>query len=305
MNEVDRRRFLRNTAALTAGVGVPPALSGRSPAWAGPSARPLVEAREVLPRSADLGGVRAATVQWMDRVPDDTDIRRMSIPGTHETCARFAGSSAGFAQCQNQTLDWQLRAGVRYVDIRCRNYDDYFTIHHGYVYQEMVFGKVLEICTDFLGKYPSETILMRVQQEHSEDNDRFKRIFKDYLDKKGWRSYFHISDSFPTLRTARRKIVLMSGWPWVGEGLVFSSDAQFSNQDLYDDPTLANKKTAVDNSCAPPSGSSTETRCTSTTSAPTAGAAAHGPPGATPRTSTPTPASSSKGSTTTRRTAPG
>ncbi|WP_157168684.1 RICIN domain-containing protein [Streptomyces typhae] len=85
-----------------------------------------------------------------------------------------------------------------------------------------------------------------MQQEHSEDNDRFKRIFKDYLDKKGWRSYFHISDSFPTLRTARRKIVLMSGWPWVGEGLVFSSDAQFSNQDLYDDPTLANKKTAVD-----------------------------------------------------------
>ncbi|KAA6212431.1 phosphatidylinositol-specific phospholipase C domain-containing protein [Streptomyces albofaciens JCM 4342] len=245
MTEMDRRRFLRD-AALTVGAGMPLAFSGRSSAWAESLTRPPVEAREALPRSGDLGGVRAATVQWMSRIPDDTDIRGMSIPGTHESCARYAGGSAGFAQCQNRPLDWQLRAGVRYIDIRCQNWHDYFTIHHGRYYQEMVFGQVLQICADFLKKYPTETVLMRVQQEHSTDSDRYKRIFKDYLDKKGWRSYFHISSGFPTLKTARGKIVLMTGWPWVEEGLRFSDDSQFSVQDLYKDPTLAKKKNAID-----------------------------------------------------------
>ncbi|GCD40646.1 phosphatidylinositol-specific phospholipase C domain-containing protein [Streptomyces paromomycinus] len=246
MTELDRRRFLRDAALTVGAAGVPLAFSGRSSVWAGPLTSPSVETREALPRSGDLGGVRAATVQWMSRVPEDINIRNMSIPGTHESCARHPGNSAGFAQCQNRPLDWQLRAGVRYIDIRCQNWEDYFTIHHGRFYQNMVFGQVLQICVDFLNKYPTETILMRMQQEHSTDNDRYKRIFKDYLDKKGWRSFFHIDTSFPTLKTARKKIVLMSGLPYVDEGLPFSNGNYFSTQDLYSDPTLAKKKTVIE-----------------------------------------------------------
>ncbi len=182
----------------------------------------------------------------MSRVPGATDLRGLSIPGTHESCARFKAGSAGFAQCQNQDLHWQLRAGVRYLDIRCRVYGDIFTIHHGPYYQGMVFGEVLKTCRDFLAAYPTETILMRMQQEYSDDTAAYKRIFAEYLDVKGWRSLFHLDRSFPTLGEARGKIVLMSGWPYLDQGLRFSDESLFSVQDDYADPQPGRKQRLVD-----------------------------------------------------------
>ncbi|MEU8589522.1 phosphatidylinositol-specific phospholipase C domain-containing protein [Streptomyces sp. NPDC048664] len=182
----------------------------------------------------------------MSRVPGATDLRDLSIPGTHETCARFSAGSAGFAQCQNRDLHWQLRAGVRYIDIRCRVYGDIFTLHHGAYHQDMVFGDVLHACRDFLATYPTETVLMRMQQEYSGDAAAYRRIFANYLDAKGWRPWFHISPSFPTLDQARGKIALMSGWPYLDEGLRFSDESLFSVQDDYKAPPTGRKQRAVD-----------------------------------------------------------
>ncbi|TLS30342.1 hypothetical protein PpBr36_02882 [Pyricularia pennisetigena] len=54
---------------------------------------------------------------WMARIPDDRPINHLSIPGTHDSCAR---SQVIYVQTQTQTVTEQLLAGVRALDLRLR-----------------------------------------------------------------------------------------------------------------------------------------------------------------------------------------
>lgn len=91
----------------------------------------------------------------------------------------------------------------------------------------MMFGDVLIACRDFLNARPSETVLMRLKQEYSEESDAaFRRVFDIYLDGKGWRPLFRIGDGLPALGEARGKVVLLAdngGLPGVryGDGNLF------------------------------------------------------------------------------------
>ncbi|MCD9146031.1 phosphatidylinositol-specific phospholipase C [Streptomyces albireticuli] len=183
---------------------------------------------------------------WMSGIVDSASVTDISIPGSHESCAMHPGASLGFAQCQEKDIGWQLNHGIRYLDIRCRAIEGSFAIHHGPFYQEKMFGDVLEICNGFLKENPSETILMRIQQEYSEvSGEDFQAIFRDYLDKRGWGSLFYVSNSFPKLGSARGKVILMSGWPYLGSGIRFSDSTQVDIQDDYKDPTVKKKKDEI------------------------------------------------------------
>lgn len=159
--------------------------------------------------SYGAGGVRAATVEWMSRVPDDTPLHQMSIPGTHQSCALYnaVGGTNGWAVCQDAGLEWQLYAGVRCLDIRCRPMDTSITIHHADVYQKKVLGEVLDTCTKFLRDHPSEALIMRVRCEKDCGYDKMADIL--------WNSYrnranFYRNPYLPKLGDARGKIVLIS-----------------------------------------------------------------------------------------------
>ncbi|MER7958497.1 phosphatidylinositol-specific phospholipase C [Streptomyces sp. NPDC096030] len=197
---MDRRRFLAGAAAAGAVllVGAPPA--------------------------------RALTTQdWMAGHGDPTPLQKLTIPGTHDSGARFGGP---WSECQNTTLAQQLASGIRFFDIRCRVTGGSFAIHHGPSYQNMMFGDVLIACRDFLAAHPSETVLMRVKQEYSSESDAtFGAVFGDYLDNRGWRSLFRIGDTVPTLGQARGKVVLIAdngGLPglkwWDGGALAIQDD---------------------------------------------------------------------------------
>lgn len=179
---MDRRSFLAGAAAVSA-----TALIG-APAFAAPR--------------------RTLSVQdWMAGVGDSTALARLTIPGTHDSGARFGGL---WAECQNTTIADQLNSGIRFLDVRCRVTGDSFAIHHGAAYQNLMFGDVLIACRDFLAAHPSETVLMRVKQEYSAESDAtFRRVFDNYLDTKGWRPLFRIGDGLPTLGQARGKVVLI------------------------------------------------------------------------------------------------
>ena len=87
----------------------------------------------------------AAGNSWMPSLNGTLPISQYSIPGTHDSGARFDPALApGTAKCQDLTIAQQLDAGVRFLDIRCRHIDDGFTIHHGEVYQNINFNNVLE-----------------------------------------------------------------------------------------------------------------------------------------------------------------
>ncbi|MFI2777801.1 phosphatidylinositol-specific phospholipase C [Streptomyces sp. ALB3] len=205
---IDRRRFLTGAAGLTAG-----ALLSAVPGTAGAVSRSV-----------------RGTQDWMGALADSTPLRRLTIPGTHNSGARHGGL---WTACQNTTVAEQLDSGIRFLDIRCRISGDAFAIHHGASYQRLNFDDVLTACRDFLAARPSETVLMRVKQEYSEESDAaFRRIFDLYLDGKGWRSLLRLDPTLPDLGGARGKVVLLAdngGLP----GVRYADSALFDVQDDY------------------------------------------------------------------------
>ncbi|MFM9368009.1 phosphatidylinositol-specific phospholipase C [Streptomyces sp. Da 82-17] len=207
---MDRRGFLTGAAALSAAA----LLTSAGTAAARPRA------------AATLG-----TQDWMAGLGDGTALAALTIPGTHDSGARFGGL---WVECQNTTIAEQLTSGIRFLDVRCRAIDGSFAIHHGAFYQELMFGDVLIACRDFLSAHPSETVLMRVKQEYSEVGDaEFGAVFTDYLDARGWRSLFHIGDALPTLGQARGKVVLLADNGGLPGGIRWGDTSVFAVQDDY------------------------------------------------------------------------
>ncbi|WP_369778447.1 phosphatidylinositol-specific phospholipase C [Streptomyces sp. R33] len=192
------------------------------------------------PASARTLGTRAAlgTQDWMAGLGDSTALQRMTIPGTHDSGATKGGL---YVACQNTSIAQQLDSGIRFLDVRCRVTGGSFAIHHAAFFQDLMFGDVLVACANFLAAHPSETLLMRLKQEYSEDSDAtFRAVFDDYLDHRGWRPLFRIADSLPTLGQARGKVVLLAdngGLP----GLRYGDGNLFDIQDDYNTEPFAKR----------------------------------------------------------------
>lgn len=103
---------------------------------------------------------------WMGDIPDDVAVTMLSIAGTHDSCC--VHGPLGLGKTQNLDLPDQLRAGIRFLDIRLAHHQDNLCVHHNVVCTEQSYTNVLTICTDFLTQYPSEIIVMSVK-----DEDRF------------------------------------------------------------------------------------------------------------------------------------
>lgn len=164
------------------------------------------------------------TSNWMSAIDDNKSFAHISIPGTHDSCARQNASGQMIdimiaTQYERCTISQQLLDGIRYLDIRCCVSDGVFTIHHGKTYLNINFGDVLKECESFLKNHCTEAIIMRIKQENSSVPDsRFIEIFNTR-----YKYYHHImyaESSIPTLGKVRGKIVILSnvkslpGIPW-------------------------------------------------------------------------------------------
>ncbi|MFH8796726.1 phosphatidylinositol-specific phospholipase C [Streptomyces sp. NPDC017941] len=210
-----RRAFLASAAAATASATL---------------LTPPAPAASAVRRDRARGVHRVrGTQNWMAGIEPATPMQRLTIPGTHDSGARFGG---WWVECQNTTISAQLAAGIRFLDIRCRAFEGSFTIHHGAFYQNLNFDDVLRACRDFLGGQPTETVLMRVKQEYSQASDAaFRAVFDDYLDRRGWRSLFHIGTAWPRLGDVRGKVVLIADNGGLPGGLRWGDGAVFDLQD--------------------------------------------------------------------------
>lgn len=158
--------------------------------------------------------------KWMSRLSDKVLLSNLSLPGTHDSCALHNGLSFGFAKCQSWQLADQLKAGIRFIDIRCRHMSDQFKIYHGVIDQKMTFKKVRDVCREFLKQHPSECIVMSVKEEATaQDNSRsFADTFKATIKNDG--KLWHIGREIPKLGSVRNHIVLidrvgtLGGLPW-------------------------------------------------------------------------------------------
>ncbi|WP_330297208.1 phosphatidylinositol-specific phospholipase C [Streptomyces sp. NBC_00503] len=203
---LDRRTFLVGAMAAGAAAGL---------------------AAAVPPASASTLG----TQDWMAGIGDSTALQRMTLPGTHDSGATRGGL---YVACQNTSIAQQLDSGIRFLDVRCRVTGGSFAIHHAAYYQNLMFGDVLVACWNFLAAHPSETVLMRLKQEYSEESDAtFRAVFDDYLDNRGWRPLFKIADSVPTLGQARGKVLLLPDNGGLPGGLRYGDGNVFDIQDDY------------------------------------------------------------------------
>ncbi|WP_412544101.1 phosphatidylinositol-specific phospholipase C [Longispora sp. K20-0274] len=222
-----RRDVLLGTAALTAATLLPagpaaatPTMPGATPT--GPAATPAL----------------VSPADWMSAINGGTPLWKLTIPGTHDTGALYGGPAA---QCQTQSVTAQLEAGVRFLDVRCRATGGSFAIHHGPVYQNLMFGDVLVSCWNFLAAHPGETVLMRVKQEYSTVSDaEFGAIFTDYLDRRGWRSLFRLDDGLPALGDVRGRVQLIGDNGGIG-GIRWAGPLM-DLQDAWDVPTIFHRE---------------------------------------------------------------
>lgn len=104
----------------------------------------------------------------MRGIPDSTPVTELSIPGTHNSGC--TDGPFGFAQTQDLDLPDQLTAGIRFLDIRLAHYQDNLFVHHDVVHMGKSYEDVLAICSDFLGRHPSETVFMSVKDEDRADS---------------------------------------------------------------------------------------------------------------------------------------
>jgi 1-phosphatidylinositol phosphodiesterase len=152
-------------------------------------------------------------------IKDDTRLSELSIPGTHQTMARFGGSYPDIADCQRMTLWDQLMSGVRVLDIRCRHVGRLFNIHHGPVFQHATYDNVLDDVVRFLKEHPGETVLMRVKEEHTPaaTTRTFEETFRDRYWKTRPGTFWEGTSDNPRLGDLRGKIVVLQDFAREGE----------------------------------------------------------------------------------------
>ncbi|ROL41446.1 hypothetical protein DPX16_6844 [Anabarilius grahami] len=94
----------------------------------------------------------------MKTLDDEKLISTLTIPGTHESLALHGGL---LAECQSWSLENQLKAGIRYFDLRVSGKN--LKIKHGPIDQKTTFPDALETIQKFVSKYKTETVLVRVK----------------------------------------------------------------------------------------------------------------------------------------------
>ncbi|MHA2896314.1 phosphatidylinositol-specific phospholipase C domain-containing protein, partial [Bacillus cereus] len=194
---------------------------------------------------------------WMKKLDNRLYLSQISIPGTHESMSVHGDLDIG--KCQVLVLPYQLQAGIRYLDIRCNyvtdgtdNMSEAFKIYHGPIFEENTFGNVLTDVTKFLQNNPSETILMRIQQEHSSQaNPTFTRVMNAYISQ--YKSFFWDRSTLqggntPRLQDVRGKIVVLYHISDHSIGLPYPNALDIQDQyDLTTNWDLYSKWTAVEN----------------------------------------------------------
>ncbi|KAK8835826.1 hypothetical protein M9Y10_040374 [Tritrichomonas musculus] len=211
------------------------------------------EIQKPRPRLSQLPNSDFPASDWLKLVDDNKKIFSLSIPGTHETCARYGGV---LTECQEWTIEEQLLNGVRYLDIRCRHISDVFMIHHGLVYQQLSFGAgVRDVCINFLKNHPSEFIFMQIKEEYEATNNTrtFSETMQSYIE--GNEEFFYLKEDSPTLEKVRGKIVILRRFDPVyspqGNYLQFQDNKIFTSQttitariqDCYVVPTMFERST--------------------------------------------------------------
>jgi len=170
---------------------------------------------------------------WMKYLNGEKLLSAITLPGTHDTVATKVGLCSVGCVCQYRKITQQLEGGVRFVDIRLRHIENIFTIHHGPIYLQTEFGKILTEVTNFLRQNNQETVVMSYQEAFA-DSCKDEKCTRTYRETLKWyinmySSYIYKNNTIPQLKDVRGKIVLLDfEGPSAGDGFGIRSSVGFS-----------------------------------------------------------------------------
>lgn len=118
---------------------------------------------------------------WMGKVPDKTKLTELSLPGTHDSGSIYGGAAPAFVKTHSIGIKSQLNAGVRYLDIRLRHFNNGLPVHHGQVYMKQSFTDVLKTVKAFLEWHTKEVIFMRIKEEYTASGNTNGVSFADLV----------------------------------------------------------------------------------------------------------------------------
>ncbi|XP_059418687.1 1-phosphatidylinositol phosphodiesterase-like [Carassius carassius] len=136
----------------------------------------------------------------MAKLDNNKLVSDITIPGTHDTMALYGGS---MAECQSWSLENQLKAGIRYLDLRVSGFK--LKIMHGIVYQHTSLSDVLSTIKQFLQKSTNEFVLVRIKPVFPSKKS-VQNLVEDLIgnDNNIWKE-----SKIPTVGEVRGKIVLV------------------------------------------------------------------------------------------------
>lgn len=189
----------------------------------------------------------AGSSDWMARLPDDTPLGKLSIPGTHDAGTQYV-QLGFFSKCQARSVGQQLEDGFRYLDIRLAVSGDGLGLNHGFCEcrtgaapwsDRLMLEDVLEDCYAFLTAHPTETVIFAVKQEHGDEGvAEFQCILDRYVQEDAGRWY--LGSDLPSLGEARGRLILLRRYEdEAGLGEDAGVPLIWPNQNGYDDPGRA------------------------------------------------------------------
>ncbi|PFI79100.1 phosphatidylinositol-specific phospholipase C domain-containing protein [Bacillus cereus] len=188
--------------------------------------------------------------KWMQAIPDETPLARISIPGTHDsgTFRLQDPIKQVWAMTQENDFRYQMDNGIRFFDIRGRlTDDDTIVLHHGSIFLYVTLHQFIDEAKKFLKDNPSETIIMSLKKEYEDMPNANRSFVETFEDNYFGDSIFMKKTGNINLGDARGKIVLFKrytdsnvdgGYPnfWWGDDMKFTTSSRgltLTVQDKY------------------------------------------------------------------------
>lgn len=138
----------------------------------------------------------------MASVEDFRTLSLITIPGTHDSMALYGGPEA---ECQAWSLTDQLKAGIRFLDLKVFALGDTLYVIHGVMYQHSTLKEVLDTIQAFLSEFKTEAVLIRVRA------DSFEKVMINKMVQSliGNNQHYWVTSGMPNMGQIRGKIVFL------------------------------------------------------------------------------------------------
>ncbi|MFC1234158.1 phosphatidylinositol-specific phospholipase C domain-containing protein [Vibrio sp. F74] len=206
--------------------------------------------------------MNSKTSNWLKNINDDRSITEICIPGSHDTMTSMCDDI--YYKTQSLSLKEQLDIGVRFFDFRITR--NLVAAHREWI-SEITAKTMFDELVQFLEKYPSEFIIIRLQNanENKNDFDQYKVIIQEFIIDYLGKIYIpKISDTnvseWPCVGETRGKIIVIdSSDPSLhistidGERWAYNwhENDDIILQDNWDGPKVKNKIKDIENLLPP------------------------------------------------------